>query len=141
MDYLNWATWISGETDWRQFTYQVPAGSHVLRWAYTKDGSVSAGQDAGWVDEVNFTPASTLPALRISPPAWQTDGTIELTVNGAEHEALQPQDVERCELQVSTNLVDWSPLAGALTFTNGCLHVRDAAAPNTPTRFYRIIGR
>ena len=28
-----------------------------MRWVYTKDGSVSAGRDAGWLDEVAFTPA------------------------------------------------------------------------------------
>ncbi len=47
---------ISGETGWQQQTIRLPAGGHSLKWIYSKDGSVSDGQDAGWVDEVIFTP-------------------------------------------------------------------------------------
>lgn len=42
---------ISGNVDWQQRGFPVSSGTNVLRWAYTKDGSVSAGADAGWVDE------------------------------------------------------------------------------------------
>ena len=51
---------ISGETDWEQRTFSIPSGSHVLRWVYAKDGTVSSGRDAGWLDEVVFVPAPTL---------------------------------------------------------------------------------
>lgn len=47
---------ISGEAGWEQKIFSIPSGSHVLRWAYVKDGTVSSGRDAGWVDEVVFTP-------------------------------------------------------------------------------------
>ncbi|MDW7980708.1 MAG: immunoglobulin domain-containing protein [Verrucomicrobiales bacterium] len=47
---------ISGETDWQQVTVPITEGSHLLRWVYVKDGSISTGQDAGWVDEVVFVP-------------------------------------------------------------------------------------
>jgi subtilisin family serine protease len=47
---------ISGEVDWVYQTFTVPSGSHTLEWRYTKDGSVSTGSDAGWVDAVTFTP-------------------------------------------------------------------------------------
>jgi len=33
---------ISGEQDWQQFTYDVPAGPQMLVWTYSKDGSGSA---------------------------------------------------------------------------------------------------
>ena len=51
---------ISGDVDWNQETYSVSAGE-VLRWEYSKDGSVSDGQDAGWLDQVIFTPPDTTP--------------------------------------------------------------------------------
>jgi len=47
---------ISGSVDWAQRTIAIPAGTHTVRWVYTKDGSVSTGQDAGWVDQVTRTP-------------------------------------------------------------------------------------
>ena len=47
---------ISGEVDWQQLSLNIPAGTHILRWIYAKDFSVSVGQDAGWLDQVTFTP-------------------------------------------------------------------------------------
>lgn len=47
---------ISGEIDWEQRTIHLSSGPHIVRWIYSKDVSVSAGRDAGWLDEVFFTP-------------------------------------------------------------------------------------
>jgi hypothetical protein len=49
---------ISGEVDWTQKTYSISSGSHTLKWAYTKDVSISMGSDAGWLDYVVFNPAT-----------------------------------------------------------------------------------
>jgi len=55
---------IGGEVDWAQETYAIPAGSHVIRWTYTKDANTVAGSDAGWVDKVEFSSSTTTaPAL------------------------------------------------------------------------------
>jgi hypothetical protein len=43
---------ISGNIDWQQQSINLPAGTHTVRWTYSKDGSVSAGQDAAWLDQV-----------------------------------------------------------------------------------------
>lgn len=43
---------ISDEVDWQQKTVAIPSGQHIISWSYSKDGSVSSGQDAGWVDQV-----------------------------------------------------------------------------------------
>jgi hypothetical protein len=56
---------ISGQTEWQQQTFAIPAGTHVARWIYAKDGSVSCGQDAGWVDQVVFP--SVLPTVVRQP--------------------------------------------------------------------------
>jgi len=70
---------ISGEVDWQQLRYIIPAGNFVLRWTYTKDGSVDEGKDAGWVDQVSFVPEDSNLALAeaLDGPGltWVTGGT------------------------------------------------------------------
>ena len=47
---------ITGETGWRYVSINVSgSGTHRLKWNYTKDGSVTKGQDCGWVDQVRWT--------------------------------------------------------------------------------------
>ena len=52
-----WETrdWIDGEVDWETRVFNIPAGEHVVRWTYSKDGSGSDGDDRGWVDQFGFT--------------------------------------------------------------------------------------
>ena len=45
---------ISGDVDWEEKTYTLYPGNHVLRWRYTKDGSVSTGSDTGWIDKITI---------------------------------------------------------------------------------------
>ncbi len=47
---------IDGITGWSTVNDAVGAGVHTLTWTYDKDGSVSQGQDCGWIDNVNITP-------------------------------------------------------------------------------------
>ena len=49
----------SGEIDWSQVSYMVAGGTNTYRWEYSKDNSVSSGQDAVWIDEVVF-PAESI---------------------------------------------------------------------------------
>lgn len=44
----------SGEVDWRQRRDWLGVDANTLRWKYSKGYNFSAGQDAGWVDEVSF---------------------------------------------------------------------------------------
>jgi len=43
---------ISGEQNWVQRTYNIAAGNHTLAWRYEKNGSINAGSDAAFVDEI-----------------------------------------------------------------------------------------
>jgi hypothetical protein len=62
---------ISGEVNWQsQFVY-LPAGSQTVQWTYSKNATNSAGQDAGWVDLVNFTNGVT-PATILAQPTDQS---------------------------------------------------------------------
>ena len=51
----NW----SGNISWTQASYLLTPGAHELRWEYSKDSSVSSGDDCAWIDNVVF-PASTI---------------------------------------------------------------------------------
>jgi hypothetical protein len=76
---------ISGEAGWEQKTFVLPAGVHVLKWLYSKDATVSDGQDAAWVDEVSFgppPPAIALQPMGLSRPAG-TDVFLTVMATGA----------------------------------------------------------
>lgn len=67
---------ISGAVDWQPITVTIPAGNHALRWTYAKDYSLGSGEDAGWLDQVVFTP--DLPwALDTPALAWGTSGDAD----------------------------------------------------------------
>ncbi len=54
---------ISGEQDWSVISYAVGPGTHNVDFDYFKDGSVSNGADAGWIDELVLTPITTPPVV------------------------------------------------------------------------------
>jgi len=60
------ASWC-GTVGWTQFTYPVSTCERTFKWSYTKDQSVSHGDDAGMIDYIEF------PTLGVPP-------TPELTV-------------------------------------------------------------
>lgn len=75
---------ISGEVDWQQCTLSVPAGNQILQWTYSKDGNAGAGQDAGWVDQLQLIPQ---PPTIVSQPVDQsvvgpTNVTLSVGVSG-----------------------------------------------------------
>jgi hypothetical protein len=46
---------ISGEVEWTLKKVELSAGLHTLRWEYAKNGSISAGEDAGFLDLVSLS--------------------------------------------------------------------------------------
>lgn len=69
---------ISGERDWALGDLLVPEGFHTVSWSYSKDASVSEGDDRGWVDQVEFEPGefyiSVGEALDYPGLTWIPDG-------------------------------------------------------------------
>ena len=65
---------ISGEVDWEERVFNVPAGSHNFRWRYSKNSSAAVGLDRGWLDQVVFSPAvpmiSSQPASQIADEGY-----------------------------------------------------------------------
>ncbi len=45
---------ISGEEDWTRVLRPIAAGTHTVRWTYTKDFFFASGADRGWVDQIRF---------------------------------------------------------------------------------------
>jgi hypothetical protein len=50
----------AGELGWEEFSYPISEGSHVLRWSYQKDISVTGGSDAAWIDKITFPGTTTM---------------------------------------------------------------------------------
>jgi uncharacterized repeat protein (TIGR02543 family) len=44
------------ENSWTSLSRFVPQYEHLMRWVYSKDGSVAIGLDAGFVDQFSFVP-------------------------------------------------------------------------------------
>jgi hypothetical protein len=89
------ATSLSGEAAWEQKTFLFPRGDHVLRWRYFKDGSISIGQDKGWVDQVVFVPNKAPTALNLSyaSPVNEADLVI-LNGSFSDPDAPEPHSLE-----------------------------------------------
>lgn len=49
---------LAGEIPWSEYNFPISAGTHTLTWVYTKDGSISTGSDAAWLDLI-VLPLST----------------------------------------------------------------------------------
>jgi len=73
---------ISGEVSWTQRSVALASGSQIVEWRYTKNSAVSAGQDRGWVDQVQFTPSTacafTLSATTASHGADSSTGFVSV---------------------------------------------------------------
>ena len=82
----NW----SGEVAWAQAVYTLTPGTHELRWEYTKDSSVSSGDDCAWIDNVVLPASMVITEVKeekyctsaIYPNPSEGEFTIEL---GEEH--------------------------------------------------------
>jgi hypothetical protein len=85
---------ISGGVNWQRVAFPLPAGSHTLKWSYSKDSGVNSGLDAGFLDEVVFVPDSGAPILLVDPPPSLiviTGLTATLKVNAGGDQALSYQ--------------------------------------------------
>lgn len=108
---------ISGEFGWQQKTFSISTGTHILKWVYAKDASVSDGEDAGWVDQVVFTPAP--PVITEQPLSLTTSMGASVTLEAA---ATGAPNLNYQWLRTGTNL----PGATQATLTLPCVTRRDS---------------
>jgi alpha-tubulin suppressor-like RCC1 family protein len=91
---------ISGQTDWAQRSFTISGtGTHTLKWTYQKDVTISAGQDAGWLDQVTWTASPTSTRI-IDLPATLSFGT--LAVGSTSSKTLTIQNKGNSALTVSS---------------------------------------
>ena len=66
---------ISGAGSWIDYEYPLTAGTHTLRWYYTKDGSANSNDDCFYVDDIEIT--------GLVPSTWSeyTANTTSITIN------------------------------------------------------------
>jgi len=75
VDGVQISSW-SGSVPWTLYTYPATAGTHTFQWSYTKDGSVDTGDDAAYVDFIEFPPLGDLPYATLVIDATGFDVTI-----------------------------------------------------------------
>jgi hypothetical protein len=44
----------SGEEDWAEVSFTVDEGMRTFEWTYSKDASISEGNDSAWIDDIIF---------------------------------------------------------------------------------------
>jgi PKD repeat protein len=78
-------TWegYAGEIDWSQETVSVTAGIHTFRWEYSKDGNLSQGSDAVWLDDIFFPPSNTLVPMPSVSPLSKDFGSVPVAGTSA----------------------------------------------------------
>ena len=112
---------------WKEVTHDIPAGTHVLRWFYEKDVSVSTGADRGWIDQVAILRSD----VGIGP-------FTVLSVGGATVMSVRKDPTAGFFLQQSTDLVNWANVGGMIPprFQNVSL-ITDAATGQR--QFFRLL--
>ena len=73
----------SGEIDWSEVSFNVNSGNHSFNWVYEKDGSVSNGEDCGWIDYIIFPPTGDngSPEIAFDPGFFTIDIEIDQTIS------------------------------------------------------------
>ena len=121
---------ISGNTEWQNGVYVIPAGSHTLRWTHSIGAFVSAGIDAAWLDQVSFQQGSN---LDVTPP------TTVVTPAAGLYASSQ-------SVALSCNAGSGSPCAGTFyCLGSGCSPGTPYSGPiaigaETDLRFYSLDG-
>lgn len=116
---------ISGDVDWTEMSFAIPAGNHTWGWQYSKDFSYEVGADKGWVDQIFYIGGSSFAKNSLG----KTNGQYKFIWNGLAGATYS--------IHASTNLTSWAPLTN-LIINNPSNHFIDAGSTGLNKRFYRI---
>ena len=78
IDNTEFDSW-AGEISWQKVSFVVPAGTHVFKWEYDKDYSVSSGADAAWIDYIVFPPMEIAAGFMASTTQSCVNETVDFT--------------------------------------------------------------
>ena len=113
---------ISGEVPWQQKVFAMGAGSHTLRWEYSKDTECCAvGSDRAWLDqlEVSTTAPPTVTVTANNPSATEagpTTGQYTVTRTGETTAALT---VNFAVTGTATSASDYASIGTSVTIPAG----------------------
>lgn len=123
----------SGEVNWSPFAFPLTAGTHTLKWSYSKDAATSTGLDAAFIDSV-LLPFKSGDTNVVTPPtlsiAKQQDGSLAIQLNA--------QANVTYVMQFSSDFASWSNLA-TNTATGDTLVFTDMPASTNQVRYYRTL--
>ena len=86
-------TW-DGEVPWSKASYAVSAGTQTFKWTYTKDFTVSSGQDCAWIDNIVFPVPGYIPPDDNLPPEITADDEINVAMGETFTHAVTATDPE-----------------------------------------------
>jgi formylglycine-generating enzyme required for sulfatase activity len=115
---------ISGTTDWQKVTYTLTAGSHVMRWVYAKDSTLSSGSDGGWVDQLTVPLPPTI--MTSSPlPSGTVDTVYEKALVASGNVPPFTWDISAGSLPIGLSLSSAGLISGTPSMaTNASFTVR-----------------
>ncbi len=124
----------SGGGVWLQELFFIPSGTHTVKWTYSKNGSISLGQDAAWIDQVQVQPMK-LPTVAITSPAPGARlFSANTNVTGIAHDDVEIESVEY-QLQNSTGSTGWQTASGGANWS-----VPITMTPGTNTITVHTVG-
>ena len=95
----------SGMSGWQRECFQVSSGDHVFQWIYEKDGGISKGEDAAWIDYIEF-PKLEQPELTWDPEILNTT----VNMNTSDTLSLQLQNNGNIPVELAVEIGDSSHL-------------------------------
>ena len=69
---------LPAEADWTEVSFDVTAGTRTFTWTYSKDSSVSRGDDTAWIDDIEFPIASDAESQSLTRSAEQPPYRIDI---------------------------------------------------------------
>jgi uncharacterized repeat protein (TIGR02543 family) len=123
----------SGEIDWNEYGFVLPAGTNTLEWRYSKDAFISQGLDAAFIDNLQLPPGKSgggAGVTVLSADLQNASFTIQL-------QGLPDQEYV---IEASSDLTNWKSIHTGVA-VKGVLVVADPDAGGAKMRFYRAVIR
>ena len=101
-----------GIIPWSNASYNVTAGTHIFKWEYIKDGSVSEGEDCAWVDNIILPINGYEPPVGNHTPEITSENTITTQTGSAFSHLISATDNDSDPLQANLILApEWVQLS------------------------------
>jgi alpha-tubulin suppressor-like RCC1 family protein len=128
---------------WRFKGVDMPGATNATLTLTGVDHSFSGGYAAVVSNVLGVANSQTMllqvgGGLILVSPNIDLNRIVSYNVAEVSGSPLGPADLPDIGAQVSSNLVNWETLTGALVYTNGTIRLRDVSQTNRPTRFYRV---